>query len=491
MTTDPTAASIALHRFGLGARPGDAAAVSGDPRGSVLAQAGRREAARLERDGLEPSDAAFRSMRLAEMQKERERRNVASMAASAPSMAGGDMAAAPPAAAAIAPGPAPAPAMPAGAPPAKPSEPPLEQKLFRAEAAARFERLAGTENGLAERLVLFWSNHFAVSVAKGNALRVLAGPFEREAIRPHVLGRFADMLHAVETHPAMLFYLDANQSVGPTSRNGINGRKGLNENLAREILELHTLGVDGGYSQDDVTSFARVITGWTVTSPDEDLLYGGRFTFGPARHEPGEHAVLTKVYAEGGVEQGRSVLDDLARHPATARHVARKLAAHFVADDPPPALVARLERTFRETDGDLAAVTRSLVEAPESWQEPLAKLRTPQDFVVAAIRATGKMPETGALLGALNALGQPLWQPPGPNGWSDATAAWASPDGMSTRLDLAAQWGRQNAGLNPRDLLEAVLGPMASAETRQAVARAESRQQGLALLFMCPEFQRR
>jgi uncharacterized protein (DUF1800 family) len=373
----------------------------------------------------------------------------------------------------------------------KPAEPSIEQKLFRAEVAARFARLATTDSPLAERLTLFWSNHFAVSVAKGNSLRVTAGPFEREAIRPYVLGRFADMLRAVETHPAMLVYLDNNQSIGPSSRNGLNSKRGLNENLAREILELHTLGVDGGYTQTDVTSLARIITGWTVTSPDEDILHGGRFTFGPARHEPGQHAVLTRVYADDGLDQGRSALDDLARHPATARHIAFKLARHFVEDQPNPSVVDRLAKTFRDTDGDLGAVTAALIDAPEVWTTPLAKLRSPQEFLAAAYRATGKTPEPGAILNALNALGQPLWQPPGPNGWADTVDVWASPDGMDTRMDLAAQWGRQNSGLNPKDLVPALFGAGASPETAQAVSRAESRQQGLAILFMSPEFQRR
>ncbi|MFO1147899.1 MAG: DUF1800 family protein [Alsobacter sp.] len=493
MSPDPSAVLIALQRFGLGARPGDPARIAGDPRGFVRAQVQARDAAMLASDALEPGDRAYRLTRMSEMQRERERSRTAMLGASdAAGMAGG-MAGGTAGATMASPAPSSADTKPAaapGKPDAKP-EPPVEQKLFRAEATARFERFARTESGLPERLVAFWSNHFAVSVAKGNNVRVLAGPFEREAIRPHVLGRFADMLHAAESHPAMLFYLDNNQSIGPTSRNGINSKRGLNENLAREILELHTLGVDGGYSQSDVTSFARVITGWTVTSPDEDFLYGGRFTFGPARHEPGDHAVLTKIYAEGGVEQGRSVLDDLARHPATARHVARKLATHFVADDPPPALVDRLARRFADTQGDLREVTLALVDSPEAWDAPATKLRTPQDFVCAALRATGRMPDIGAILGALNALGQPLWQPPGPNGFSDSSAAWASPEGMNTRLDLAAQWGRQNGALNPKELLDAVLGPAASPETRQAVARAESRQQGLALLFMSPDFQRR
>jgi uncharacterized protein (DUF1800 family) len=541
MANDPRDVLVALNRFGLGARPGDPARIAGDPRGSVEEQLSRHDAALLTADGLQPSDQAYRLNRMSEMQRERERSRVAMLGNAVPSpgtaamarpagnamggdmagdMAGGDMmgnAAPKPAVGKAANGNAangmggaaiPSDAKPSDTklsnanppsanpsntrpPNAGPGEQPLEQQLLRAEVGARFARQAGTDAGLVERLVNFWSNHFAVSVAKGNNLRVLAGPYEREAIRPHVLGRFADMLKAVETHPAMLFYLDNNQSIGPMSRNGINSKRGLNENLTREILELHTLGADGGYSQADVTSFARVITGWTVTSPDEDSLYGGKFTFGPARHEPGEHAVLTKVYAEGGVDQGHSVLEDLARHPSTARHIARKLVAHFVADVPPPPLVDKVAKVYRDTDGQLAEVVRAIVEAPEAWAAPLAKLRSPQDFVIAGYRATGKLPEPNAIMGALNALGQPLWQPPGPNGWGDTEGAWASPEGLSARLDLASQWGRQNGGINPKDLVDQIVGPAASSETRQAVARAESRQQGLAILFMSPEFQRR
>ncbi len=320
---------------------------------------------------------------------------------------------------------------------------------------------------------------------------MLAGSFEREAIRPHVLGRFGDMLKAVEQHPAMLYYLDNQQSIGPASRAGQQGKRGLNENLAREILELHTLGVDGGYTQADVSSLSRIITGWTVAEPDKDPELGGRFSFAAARHEPGDHAVLGKVYGEDAQRQGEAVLADLAAHPSTARHIARKLARHFVADAPPPLLVDRLAKTFLETRGDLGAVTRALVGAPEAWSAPATKLRTPQDFVVAALRATGRPPDPGAVTSLLALLGQPLWQPIGPNGFSDLSAEWASPEGVSARLDAAAQWGRQNARLDPNALLDAVIGAAASAETRQAVARAESRAQGLALLFMSPEFQRR
>ncbi|WP_188519211.1 DUF1800 domain-containing protein [Alsobacter metallidurans] len=489
MAVDPRLSLVALNRFGLGAMPGELARVGSDPRGFVLAQLSPAAVRPLaDVAGFPPLQDSSRNLvdaRRFENERRAAKLAQAAMAAAAPgvnmqdetnartmqppsgAMAGGSL-----------------------APPPKQPEPP-EQAAFRAEVVARFARLLGTENGLVERLTLFWSNHFAVSAAKGPGLRMLCGSFEREAIRPFVLGRFGDMLKAVEQHPAMLYYLDNHQSVGPTSKGGQNGKRGLNENLAREILELHTLGVDGGYGQADVTSLSRIITGWTVTSPDEDLLHGGRFTFAPARHEPGDHVVLGKTYMQDDQRQGEAVLADLAVHPATARRVARKLATHFVADQPPKMLVDRLAKTFLDSKGDLAAVTRVLVSAPEAWSAPAAKLRTPQDFLIAAFRATGKTPDPGAVTGVLQVMGQPLWQPIGPNGFSDQSAEWASPEGVSARLDAAAQWGRQNAKLDPQALLETTIGPAASAETRQAVARAESRAQAVALVFMSPEFQRR
>jgi uncharacterized protein (DUF1800 family) len=480
-----TAALHAINRFGLGARPGELRRVLKDPRDHVRAQLDQAGALAIRADGLPSAEEAIRANRIAEMARERERARqrveVADMAAGVAAARGAA---------------APASSGQMTSPPARAversrQEPQIEQSLFRAEAAARFNGLLTTETPLLERMVLFWSNHFCVSVAKGGNLRASAGAFEREAIRPHVLGRFPDMLKAVATHPAMLFYLDNNVSTGPNSRAGRAGRRGLNENFARELLELHTLGVDGGYVQEDVTTLARILTGWTVTNTDEDLLYGGRFTFAPARHEPGSHTVLGVVYGEGGPEQGFAALQAMAAHPSTARHIARKIARHFVADEPPPSLVARLEQTFRETQGDLARLTRALVDADEAWDAPPTKLRLPLEWVTACLRSTGRVPETQQVLGWLNALGQPTWQPPGPNGFPDRAAAWISPEGVDARLDLAAQWARLNATQNPRDLLDEVLGPCASAETRQAVARAESRQQGLAILFMSPEFQRR
>ncbi len=484
MTASSTVALHAINRFGLGARPGELPRVLKDPRGAVRAQLDQQAAIAIDAPGLVSGDEAFRANRIAEMTRERERERQR-VASADMAMAGGQPRAQP----ASASGPTMPPMARAGDRPQR--DPQIEQTLFRAEAAARFNRLFTTDTGLLERMVLFWTNHFCISVAKGGHLRAAAGAFEREAIRPHVLGRFSDMLKAVATHPAMLFYLDNNVSMGPNSRSGRASKRGLNENFARELLELHTLGVDGGYAQADVTSLARILTGWTVTNTDDDLLHGGRFTFSISRHEPGDHTLLGLAYGEAGPEQGLAALDAMAAHPSTARHVARKLARHFVADEPPPALVQKLEKRFRETQGDLGQVTRTLVDADEAWATPPTKLRIPIEWVAACLRATGRPPDTQQVLGWLNALGQPMWQPPGPNGFPDRAASWASAEGMDARLDLAAQWGRLNATLNPKDLLEEVLGPCASPETRQAVSRAESRQQGLAILFMSPEFQRR
>jgi uncharacterized protein (DUF1800 family) len=375
---------------------------------------------------------------------------------------------------------------------AKP-EPSVEQTLFRAEAEARLKKQLLARVGFVERLIAFWSNHFAVSVAKSGELRVAAGPFEREAIRPNALGKFATLLRAAESHPAMILYLDNQNSIGPDAAPGKFAGRGLNENLAREILELHTLGVGSGYTQADVTELARILTGWSVAGPESDAGQPGSFLFKPNWHEPGPRKLLGKSYAEAGVEQGRAALDDLARHPATARHISTKLARHFVADDPPAELVGALAQKFLDSDGDLGVVASTLVSDDRAWRPKPSKIRNPLEFVVAAARATDFAPnDPGLYLQGLNLLGMPLWQPGGPNGFSDMTDAWASPEGMKARLDLAAFMGqRMHSPADPLATLKTALGETASQETRQAVERAESREQALALLFMAPEFQRR
>jgi uncharacterized protein (DUF1800 family) len=308
-----------------------------------------------------------------------------------------------------------------------------------------------------------------------------------------VLGRFGDMLKAVEQHPAMLFFLDNQQSLGPDSRAGQNRKRGLNENLAREIMELHTLGVGGGYTQDDVTSLARIITGWTFAGRQGQLGTPGTFVFNANAHQPGSQILLGKTYDDDGLAQGDAALADLARHPSTAKFIATKFVRHFVADEPPPVLVARLQEVFRNSDGDLLAMASALVDSDEAWQGQPTKIRSPYEYLVAAGRLLGQIPDDPSrYLGGLNLLGQPLWAPSGPNGFPDSNAAWAAPEGMKLRLDIAAQVASKlGDNVDSRDLLELAAADASSQETRRTIERAESRQQALALLLMSPEFQRR
>jgi uncharacterized protein (DUF1800 family) len=245
------------------------------------------------------------------------------------------------------------------------------------------------------------------------------------------------------------------------------------------------------YSQDDVTGFAKVITGWSIVPPAQDPVRGGEFTFNPRMHEPGTQTIIGQAYADAGFDQGRRVLADLARHPATAQHVAHKLARHFVADDPALALVERLAKRFRDTEGDLKEVAKALVAAPEAWAMPRSKLRRPTEWIVASLRATGvSITDVRPIMQVQNLLGEPLWRPPSPNGFADDDATWL--DGLSQRLDVANQMATRIApAADPNAVFEEALAPIASAETRRTVARAESRTQALALLLMAPEFQRR
>jgi uncharacterized protein (DUF1800 family) len=521
MARDSQSALVALNRFGFGARggaAGDLVNAASDPRGYVKAELSRPNGVLLEMPGLASTPALAEAVFAYQAEVKQAREAAAKSAAQ-----GSEAAPAPPAtdvkaprrslslnslamemsgkeAAAKPPDNGNANATMAAtdaAPPnaAKPPPQPLNiiQKTYRAEALARLQRAIIADCGVTERLVGFWSNHFCISANKGELARMWAGSFEREAIRPHVLGRFADMLKAVEQHPAMLFFLDNQQSLGPDSRAGQNRKRGLNENLAREIMELHTLGVGGGYSQDDVTSLARIITGWTFAGRQGQLGAPGSFVFNANAHQPGAQRLLGKVYEANGVAQGEAALSDIARHPSTAKFIAAKFARHFVADDPPPALVARLQDAFRKSDGDLRALTVALVDSDEAWRAPLTKLRSPYEFLVASGRLLARAPEDpGQYLGGLNLLGQPLWSPAGPNGFPDTNAAWAAPEGMKLRLDIAAQIAsRIGANIDPRDLLEFAAADAASPETRRTIERAESRQQALALLLMSPEFQRR
>ena len=504
---------VALTRFGYGPRgDGDVAIAASDPRGFLRAELSQPGIALLGGPALPTTKVAaqqfFKDQE--ERKAERERNQVASLrarqyvdlaslspvfarAAAAEAQAGAMPGSAPAGGAAMSKaGTTPLTVTPVGKPGQPGKAPSPEQIIFRDEALARIHRAIEVRAGFAERLVAFWSNHFCISAAKGGISRVTAGAFEREAIRPHVLGRFADMLLAVESHPAMLHFLDNAQSVGPNSKAGANGKRGLNENLGREIMELHALGVGSGYTQTDVTNLARIITGWTYVGQAAKLGEPGTFVFNAAAHEPGPIELLGATYPEDGAAQGHAALVDIARRPQTARFIATKFARHFLGDGPPKTLVDRLARVFHDTDGDLRALTIALIDAPESWDRKPVRVRNPFEFLIGAHRLLQRLPEEpGVILGPINTMGMSLWTPPGPNGFSDQSSAWATPEGMKLRLDYSAQFAqRLREPPNPSDLLEALCGGAPSSETRLAIAHAESRQQGIALLLMSPEMQR-
>lgn len=464
---------VALQRFGLGARPGDLSATARDPRGAVLAEI-TPDAAKIADPLLPDTIAALRAIRQIQMARKAGKAEAADTGGDAASTM--DM----------------MPAAKGKPPPGKNAGTDKPDNPLVQEMAARLDKATAASVGFAERWAMFWSNHFAVEAESSQMARWVVGAYDREAIRPHVFGRFADLLYAATRHPAMLRYLNNATSIGPTSRAGRKRGKGLNENHARELMELHTIGVDAGYTQADVTSLAKVLTGWTFGQNLEQPDRFGRFTFNVNAHEPGPETILGRTYGQAGVKQGEAVLDMLAEHPATATHIATKLVRAFVADIPPPNLVAAVAKTFTDTGGDLAAVAKALVGADESWLTPMEKLRLPQDYLLAAVRGLGLTPKPLQVLKALKTLGQPLFNPPSPQGFPDDAATWLAPDAMTNRLDVAQNLAQQaDAGSDPRQLADAILGERQSPQTRDAIAHAESPVQGLTILLMSPEFQRR
>lgn len=378
---------------------------------------------------------------------------------------------------------------------------------YVAAVGARTTSALQTSTPFVERLVHFWSNHFAVSVDK-LLIVGLTGGFERDAIRPNVLGRFEDLLLAVVRHPAMLLYLDQAQSIGPASPAGQRAQqrgRGLNENLAREILELHTLGVRSGYTQQDVTEFARALTGWTLPGGAAGGNGNGNgngggdgtdatFRFVRALHEPGARTVLGRSYADSGEQQARTILHDLVMAPATARHIATKLARHFVADDPPPALVQRLADAFARTGGDLISVYSELVTSPEAWLPAQTKFKSPWDWSISSLRAVGRREVPARqTVNLMNQLGQPVWRPGSPAGYADLAGTWAAPDALMRRVETAQRFAEQAGNsVDARTLAPRVLpGGALSEATADAIARADSGATALALLLVAPEFLRR
>jgi len=483
-------AAIAAHRFGLG-EP-NLNTVGDDARGWLLAQVGPAEAQR----GSELASGVEGLRAYAKFIQRLQAERPAAAASAAAAASGAEMTAS------------------------------VEaqfvshfKEFVQADVRARLSTAALSTRPFNERLALFWANHFTVSMAKGSA-RGIVGAFEREAIRPNIGGSFEALLKASTHHAGMLRYLDNDRSAGPDS--AIVTRRarrvvadnpaaprisGLNENLAREVLELHTLGVAGGgaefggwggYTQTDVTEFARVLTGWRV--PILEVMQApaaaqtaawGRFD--PQWHQPGNKTIMGRNYAEGSAGLD-TVLHDLALNPNTARFVCSKLARHFVADDPPPALVAKMAAAWQRSGGDLPTVYRTLIDAPEAWAPQPAKLKSPEEFVISTTRMLGLGAQAFVRQadGAVGQLGQRVQAAPSPAGWPDRAEEWLGPDAVWKRVEWATRVAdRVGKRTDARLLARASLGPLLSEGSARQIERASDGPQALALLLLAPEFQRR
>jgi uncharacterized protein (DUF1800 family) len=447
--------AIAVHRFGLGARPGELEKASAGPQAWLKAQIGPAEQP-------EPLDGG--SFEAAGTLVKEERADA--MARNA--------------------------ALKQGLKPADlQADAKNRMQIFTGEMVARFQLGFSTARPFAEHLVWFWSNHFTVSATAGRTLN-FAGAFERQAIRPYIAGRFEDMLLAVTIHPAMQVYLNNAVSVGPHSPAGQRTGQGRNENLGRELMELYSLGVDGGYTQADVIALANILTGWSL-DPNSQL----GFNFFPARHEPGTVILRGRSYPptfEGGVRAVR----DLARDPHTARHIATKMATYFIADTPSDASIARLEKTFLQTGGDLKALSETLVDDPAAWIAQPVKMRTPVEYVTAAYRlldlprAGNEKQQIQGAMAAARGMGEFPFTAPSPKGWPLTSDAWSGPDALMTRIEWAKQLGaRLTGGIGAVELAMAGLGPLLSRTTMDAMGRAGTAGDALALMLSSPEFQRR
>lgn len=435
MSTD-----FAFHasaRFGLGARAGELSAIGNDPRGWLLSQI---RSSRIPQEVQVRSNDDLIMLKGGMKEDKQERKRMA-------------------------------------------------KQSYIEQTGARMLAQIRSEQPFIERMVMFWSNHFTVSVQKA-AIAGLVNAFEVQAIRPHVTGYFRDMLLASSRHPAMLIYLDNAQSFGADSTMGQRKNKGLNENLAREILELHTLGVGSGYSQSDVIALAKIITGWSLDRTPEGIK--AEFKFQPRAHDPGSKTLLNRTFSENGEQEGIEALTMLARHPATATHIATKLARHFISDEPPQAAIDAIAQSFRQSDGHLPTVMATVVNMDESWQQPLAKLKNPYEFMLSALRLTGVEPTAQQCVSGLEALNFRAFNAPSPAGLDDTASAWASPDAIMKRIE----WGHKLAqrlpsGIAPLQLAALGLGNGLTAGTKQAIERAASGTDGIALLLASPEFQRR
>lgn len=382
-----------------------------------------------------------------------------------------------------------------------------ENDLVQRELLARIEKQRTARIGFQERLVMFWSNHFNMNIAKNGAVRATIGQYERGVVRFHYLAKFERLLISTMRHPAMLAYLDQADSTGPNSQGGREGNRGLNFNLAREVLELHTVGIGAGYTEADVRGMARILSGWSYVRGWEarggwnggTAANHGQFIYRGYWHEPGRHRVLGKAYRPRGIRQGQEALKDLAKHPATAQFIAYKLVHHFLAETPTPDLVNPVRRAFQDSEGDLKETARAMVLLPNALTLPRTKLRHPYEIFIAQIRALGvpwHRDDYWRLIEALHALGNKPWMWTQPNGYPDINAHWETPDGVRVRADALGMttWAlhTRNPSLPPASrLANKMLGPLMSDTTRSEIGSAVNAREALTLLFLSPEFQRR
>ena len=453
--------AIAVHRFGLGGRPGEIETASRDPKAWLMAQIGTAAEEPVTADGKAFPDSGT----LVRQEREELRVHL--------SRKKGRI------------------GLKDQSPDAVKKFVAPRVKIFADEMAARFRLGFTTARPFAEHLVWFWSNHFTVSISAGRVLNY-AGAFEREAIRPYIADTFENMLLAVASHPAMLVYLNNAASIGPHSRAGERSGRGRNENLGRELMELYSLGVDGGYTQADVIALANILTGWGL-NPDASSGFG----YYPNRHEPGVQTLRGKRYSSdlrGGIQAVR----DLAHDPHTAHHIAHKFATYFIADKPEPKSVARLEAVFNRTGGNLKALAAAVVEDPDAWTPAPGKMRSPVEYVTASYRLLdlpqgehGRQ-QLRAALGGARAMGEFPMTATSPNGWPLTSNGWSGPDAVLNRIEWAQQLGsRMPRDIDAAEIASSGLGPLLSSTTRTAMARAESQDESLALLIASPEFQRR
>jgi uncharacterized protein (DUF1800 family) len=451
---------VALNRFGLGARPGEPDAIAGRAHAWVTDQIRQAKADPV--PGVADTQA-----RLHQLDAYRRAKAAADKAEAAAVAAG-----------------KPPPKLPAGTkpPPSPLDEPP--NKIFDNDLSRRAEQMIASDAPVVERLAAFWSNHFAISATR-DELSVLAVPYENEAVRPFLFGTFRDMLAATAMHPAMTVYLDAASSVGPASAYGMHRHKSINENYAREVMELHTLGVNGGYTQKDVDELALALTGLGVDAAD------GESAWFFDRHEPGPRMLLGRMLPEGA-NQPQAAFDILANHPATIRHVSTKLAAHICGDTPPRAVVQRLVHAWRASGGNLPAVYLALAASPEAWVTHPVKYRTPQDFVLAAARALDLRGHGRALLSEIRFLGQSPFRAPAPTGWSDADGDWLNPAGTVARVESALRLAAlAHAQTDATDTLAQAAYVTGNANVLDIISEEPDQHRAIALVLASPEFQRR